>query len=73
MEEGGSVPEPWGQGHLLEAGNLKELAKLPEAEGWGEKYPGFSSPSTFRHNVRASSGSDPAGTQLTWKSEKCSL
>lgn len=34
-------PELWGQGHLMEAGSLKELAKLSEAERVGEKYTAF--------------------------------
>lgn len=32
---GGLVEGPWGQGPLLEAGNLKELARLPETERKG--------------------------------------
>ena len=71
MVEGGGVPEPWGQGHGTEAGNLEELAKLPEQRG-REEMPRFVPSSPLLAHYRAQ-GSDPAGSQLTWKSETCSL
>lgn len=64
--------EPWGQGHLMETGTLKELAKPPESEKEGKKHTGVSPPPTSQSDSRASHWLDPKGGQPTRKPGKCS-